>query len=157
MKLVIVGIGQELRGDDAAGALVVRRWAERNAGKLPADVKILPLPGLGLLDQLSGYGKAILVDAVLGGPGVSPGSFLFLKPDDLAAFTRGTGSAHGWGVAETLKLGEALGRDDLPAEINLLGIGGEQVEIAAGLSTSVEACIPAAVQALDRLVRKALA
>lgn len=157
--IIIIGIGQTLRGDDAAGVTVVETWAAQHTERLASsqvDAVQLPLPGLSLLDRISGYEYAILVDAVLGGPGVSPGSLLFLSPQDLSAFTRGAGSAHGWGVAESLKLAETLGREDMPKEIDILGIGGKQVEVGAPLSPEVAAALPEAVTALDQLVQRRL-
>ena len=151
----MIGIGQDLRGDDAVGMAVVRQWAADNPQKLASrqiEVDTIPLPGLGLLDQISGYQTAILVDAVLCGPGVDAGALFRLSPDDLADFTRGTGSAHGWGVAESLKLGRTLKMENLPEKIILLGIGGKQVDVGAGMSPEVAAAIPEAVLMLDQLV-----
>ncbi len=157
--LIVIGIGQTLRGDDAVGVTVVDTWTTQHPERLASplvDAAELPLPGLSLLDRISGYEYAILVDAVLGGPGVSPGSLLYLSPQDLSAFTRGAGSAHGWGVAESLKLAETLGRPDMPKEIMILGIGGIQVDVGAPLSPEVAAAIPEAVSALDQLIQSRL-
>ncbi len=153
--LVIIGIGQTMRGDDAVGVAVVEAWAAKypqHASHPQVATVLLRLPGLALLDHISRYELAILVDAVLGGPDVTPGSLLNLKPEDLASFTGGLGAAHGWGVAETLELARTLGRDDIPEEIKILGIGGIQVELGAGLSPEVEAAMPEAVETLDRMV-----
>lgn len=157
--VIVLGIGQLLRGDDAIGVTVVEEWADwyPEWSKHPLVATAFePLPGLALLDHISGYTTAILVDAVLGGPGVDPGALLYLTPEDLDGFTRGIGSAHGWGVAETLKLGQALGMADLPEKIIILGIGGIQVEIGAPLSPEVAQVIPQAATTLDYLVQTAL-
>ncbi len=153
--VIVIGIGQIFRGDDAAGPAVVEAWRRQRLEALQdplVSVAITPLPGLALLDQISGFEKAILVDAVLGGPGVSPGSLLLLDPEDLAEFSSEANSSHGWGVAETLKLAETLGRQDMPEEIIIIGIGAAQVELGAGLSPQVADAIPAAVEMLGRLV-----
>ncbi|MBN2045634.1 MAG: hydrogenase maturation protease [Anaerolineales bacterium] len=158
-RLIIIGIGQELRGDDAVGIAVVREWAVEYPKKLASpqiEVDFLPLPGLALLDHISGFETAILVDAVLGGPGVRPGSLLNLSPEDLVSFTRGTGSAHGWGVAESLRLGRTLKQEDLPEKIIILGIGGKQVDLGAKISPEVAEAIPEAVQMLDHVVEEIL-
>jgi hydrogenase maturation protease len=154
--LIIIGIGQTMRGDDSVGMCVVKDWEQQypeTAAHVLVSISFQPLPGLGLLDQLSGYETAILVDAVLGGPRISPGSLLYLGPEDLASFTRGTGSAHGWGVAESLKLAETLKRKDIPEQITILGVGGQQVDIGADLSPEVADALPDAVEALNRLVQ----
>lgn len=159
-KLVIIGIGQMTRGDDAVGVQVVEAWCRQyaeTAANPAVQVTFQPLPGLDLLDRISGYDRAILVDAVLGGAEVTPGKLFHLTPKDLASFTRGTGSAHGWGVAESLKLAETLGRKDMPGTIAILGIGGKQVEIGAALSPEVETALPKAVDALNQMVEDWLA
>jgi hydrogenase maturation protease len=152
-----------MRGDDAVGVQVVEAWSRQHAQTAAhplVHISFEPLPGLALLDQLSGFQAAILVDAVLGsadGTGVPSGALFHLDPGDLASFTRGTGSAHGWGVAESLKLAEAMGREDMPETITILGVGGKQVEIGAGLSPEVESALPEAVAALNRLVEEWIA
>jgi len=154
-ELKIIGIGQMMRGDDAVGLWVVDAWAEKyyQTASLPLiSVDYQPLPGLALLDQISGYQQVILVDAVLDGPEVVPGVPLQLETGDLACFNRGTGSAHDWGVAESLKLAETLGRKDMPEKLIVLGIGGKQVELGEDLSPEVAAAVPAAVDELNRLV-----
>lgn len=159
-KTIIIGIGQHLRGDDAVGVRVVEGWAAQHPKILSSpqvEVALIPLPGLALIDRISGFEYAVLVDAVLGGPGVSPGSLLCLTPDDLSSFSRGTASAHGWGVAESLALAETLKIEGLPAEIKILGIGGKQVGVGAGLSPEVEAVIPEAVQRLDQILQESAA
>ena len=154
-ELKIIGIGQMMRGDDAVGLWVVDAWAEKyhlTATYPLISVDYQPLPGLALLDQISGCQQVILVDAVLDGPEVVPGVSLQLGAGDLACFNRGTGSAHGWGVAESLRLAETLGRKDMPEKLIILGIGGKQVELGEDLSPEVAASVPAAVEALNQLV-----
>ena len=155
--LKIIGIGQMMRGDDAVGLWVVDAWAEKYHQTVShplVSVDYQPLPGLALLDQISGCQQVILVDAVLEGPGIQPGAPLHLAPEDLASFHRGSRSAHGWGVAESLKLADTLGRKDMPEEIIILGIGGEQVDLGADLSPEVAASMPRIVEALNQLVEE---
>jgi hydrogenase maturation protease len=158
--LVVIGVGQTLRGDDSVGPVVVEAWTEKypqTAQDPRVTVEVCNLPGLGLLDFLIGLEKAILVDAVLGGPSVSPGSLLHFCPSDLESFSPASGSAHGWGVAETLKLAETLQMEDIPEQINILGIAAAQVELGAEMSPEVENAIPAAVEKLQEMVVELLA
>ncbi|MEN8242640.1 MAG: hydrogenase maturation protease [Chloroflexota bacterium] len=153
--LVVIGLGQSLRADDGVGPKVVEAWAAMYPETAQAprlDVKLCALPGLALLDFLSGFEMAILVDAVLGGPCIVPGSLLLFNPADLESFSSAAGSAHGWGVAETLKLAETLGRDDIPNQIRVLGIAAAQVDLGLEMSPEVQAAVPAAVEKLQELV-----
>jgi hydrogenase maturation protease len=154
MKIVVIGIGQSLRGDDGAGPEAVRRWRETHpetAGRLEVRVEFAELPGLGLLDLLEGANAAVIVDAVQSR--AVPGTLLRLGPEDLASFTQDAGSAHGWGVAETLQLGRSLSPSLTDCRIILVGIATRQFKLGAGLSPQVDAALPKAVESIEKEVR----
>lgn len=147
-KVTVIGIGQSFRGDDAAGLEAVRRWREQfnaTASRPEVQVEVCELPGLGLLDLFEGADSVLLVDAVQSGARV--GTIHRIGPQELAAFTAESNSAHGWGVAETLGLARQLGLP-LPT-IHLIGIEAGQMDIGAGLSAEVEAAIPKACLAIE--------
>lgn len=154
--LAIIALGQELRGDDAAGLEAVRRWAAaypQTAEHPQVAVHLAGLPGLGLLELLAGCKAAILVDAVASGS--QPGKLHVLQEEHLASFAPGSGSAHGWAVAETLALGRQL-YPDFPEGIALLGIEIASLEPGAGLSSEVNQSLEQAVETIERLVQQAL-
>jgi hydrogenase maturation protease len=149
MNILVLGIGQSLRGDDAAGLEAVRLWQQ--AHPLTAQrvqVAISELPGLALLDFLSGVEAAILVDAVMAS--AAPGTLHRVGPDELEAFSAGSGSAHGWGVAETLQLGRSLYPSISDCRITLIGIEASQMDLGAGLSDEVQAALPGAAQMIEQ-------
>jgi hydrogenase maturation protease len=152
VKTAVIGIGQSLRGDDAAGLEAVRLWQEQcpqTARRV--RVEFSELPGLGLLDLLDGIDAAILVDAVHSEQ--IPGTILRLGPEDLTSFTPDAGSAHGWGVAETLSLGRSLYPTLTACRITLIGIVGGQFDLGAGLSPEVQAALAGAVERIKKEVR----
>ena len=66
-KIIVIGIGQSLRGDDAVGPKAVRQWQEsfpETASRPEVRVETLELPGLDLLTYLDGMDDAVLVDAI---------------------------------------------------------------------------------------------
>jgi hydrogenase maturation protease len=149
MNILVLGIGQSLRGDDAAGLEAVRLWQEQYpASAARVRVEMSELPGLGLLDLLDGMEAAILVDAMHRTD--QPGGLTRLGPDELAAFTPDSQSAHGWGVAETLFLGRSLYPQVAGCRITLIGIHSEQFDLGAGLSSSVQAGIAAAAELIEK-------
>jgi hydrogenase maturation protease len=151
-KLVVIGLGQELRGDDAVGIEVVRRWELEypETANLPdLQVEIAGLAGLDLLNLMEGMQAAILVDAVQSG--AAPGSLHELGPEELASFEAGAGSAHDWGVAETLAMAEALG-NALPGRLLLLAVEAGDMSLGAGLSPAVQGVLPQAVERLQEQV-----
>jgi len=151
----IIGIGQSLRGDDAAGLAAVRFWQERyqaNIERPYLQVELAELPGIGLLNLLIGTSIAILVDAVHSNS--KPGTIHLLSNDQLEAFTGGAGSAHGWGVAETLSLGEKLMPSSMPEKIILIGIEAGNLSLGESLSPQVELALPEVARLIEQLANR---
>lgn len=157
MRIKILGIGQSLRGDDEVGLEIVRRWQESHSADNPdhtIEVEIVESPGLSLLGLIAGLDAVILVDAIQSG--APPGTLHKLTEEDLLNFGEGTGSAHGWGAAETLSLGRQLSPDDLPERIFIIGVEAVQFELGEGLSPAVEASIPKAINMINQLIQELL-
>lgn len=155
MNIFILGIGQSLRGDDAAGLEAVRLWRE----KFPETarrvrVELSELPGLAMLDLFDGVDAAILVDAVQSP--ASAGTVISLGLDELASFTPDAGSAHGWGLAETLQLGRSLYPSLAKCRVTLIGIAGGQFGMGAGLSSQVRAAMEKAADMIEREIQNYL-
>ena len=156
-KLLVIGVGQTLRGDDAVGVVAVQSWQAQfpqTANHPEVQVEISELPGLDLLELLSGAEYALIVDAVQSGK--SPGEIHILDERGISAFDPGTGSAHGWGVAETIQLGRTLKRNDLPKEIKFIGIKAGQFETGASLSQEIIQNLPSIADEIENQVRKLL-
>lgn len=154
-KIVVIGIGQSLRGDDAAGLEAVRQWKERfpeTAGRPEVQIEASGLPGLALLDMLNDVEAAILVDAVQGS--ARPGTIHRLSEAELESFTSASKSAHGWGVAETLRLRRQL--TDARAKVRIIGIEAEQMELGSGLSKAIHEAIPEACNVLEEEIKALL-
>jgi hydrogenase maturation protease len=118
----------------------------------PAHVLVREHPGegAGLLDLLEGADQALLVDAWKSGP--EPG---VIRRIDLLAEPLPTGlagtSTHGFGLAEALELGQALG--SLPARCIVYAIAGDRFDIGAAPSPQVADAVTAtARRILDELV-----
>jgi hydrogenase maturation protease len=143
--VTIAGVGNDWRGDDAAGLIAARRLRELLPG-----VRVVEVGGdaSALLDAWTGAELAIVIDAVRSG--APPGTIHRLDGGPPAAMR--LGSTHAIGLAEAIALGRALGR--LPARLELYGIEAASFETGAGLSPEVAR----AVEALcERLSRAALA
>jgi len=157
MKVTVIGIGQTLRGDDAAGMEAVQRWQRiytDTSTRPDVNIQYCELPGLGLLDLLDGFGAAVIVDAVAG---AAPAGHVYrLSPDDLASFGTGAKSAHGWGIAETLELERKADPTRLQIPIRLVGIEGQEMGLGRPLSAAVEAALPAACEAIEAEVQALL-
>ena len=153
MGIAVIGIGQQLRGDDEAGLAAVRLWEEiypETAGDSMIRVELAESPGVGLLSLLAGVDSAVLVDAVL--VEGEPGDLLLLEESDLAAYLDGAGSAHGWGVSETLALGHKIQPEAMPERIIIIGIGAGQVGLGRGFSPGVAAALEPAARLIQEMV-----
>lgn len=154
-RVLVLGIGQSLRGDDAAGLEVVRQWRERfpeTAGRPEVRVEASELPGLALLDLLGEVGAAVIVDAVQSAH--PPGTVHRLTEEELQSFTSDARSAHGWGLAETLRMASQV-MEALP-QIRIVGMTAGQMEMGAGLSSSVADAIAKACEVLEEEVNALL-
>ena len=148
----IIGLGQSLRGDDAAGLAAVRLWQERyqeDNERPNLQVELAELPGIGLLSLLEGAGMAILVDAVRSG--ADAGTIHILSKEHLEAFQKESGSAHGWGVAETLALGEKVMPSTMPEKIIVIGIEGVDFSMGKPISPQVELALPEVARLIEQL------
>jgi hydrogenase maturation protease len=149
----VIGIGQSLRGDDGAGVAAVRYWNDTyqlNSGRGDIQVELAELAGIGLLELLEGAKCAILVDAVKSG--ATPGTIHQLSEGQVESFGTTAGSAHGWGVAETLSLGRMLSHSNLPEKIFLLGIEAVQLTLGDELSPEVQNALPEAARMIEQHV-----
>lgn len=157
MIITVIGIGQRLRGDDEAGLEAVALWQNKypvTAGNPLIRVEIAESPGIGLLNLMENAQAAILVDAVFSG--APPGSLVCLRREDLAAYLEGTGSAHGWGVAESLALGEKISPETLPEHILIIGIEAGQVNLGQDFSPEVSAALEKAADLIQETVHSLL-
>ena len=146
-RLLVLGCGNLLAGDDSAGAEVVRRLSST---KNPdCDFLSVPHPGVELLDVLPGAGAVLIVDAVASG---APPGTLHLIPwptSSVEPRAVGTLSSHGWGPIETLKLATALGRTLPP--VMILGIEIGELRPGAPRSAAVEMSVARVVERFPKL------
>jgi hydrogenase maturation protease len=149
-RLLAIGLGNELRGDDAAGLLVARAIRDRaGAGIEAAEHEGEPVA---LLDLWEGAELVVVADAV-GGSGAAPGTVHRFDAGEgpLPALFGGP-STHALGLAETIELARALGR--LPARLIVFGIEGERFGAgerpSAAVLGAVEPVAEAAVAVASR-------
>jgi hydrogenase maturation protease len=156
-RIVVIGFGQSLRGDDAAGLQAVHQWQAsfpETASRPEVQVEALEMPGLNLLDYLDGMEAAVLVDAVQSS--ALPGTVHRFRLKDAFSFTPDALSAHGWGVTETLQLGRALYPSLAKCRLILIGLTGKDFGMCTKLSPDVEAALPQAAEMIHREVSRLL-
>ena len=149
MARILIGTGNPLAGDDAAGRLVARKARPR----LPADVHVVEATGDGaaLLDLWNAGDDVILVDAaVSGGP---PGTIHMLEAADRPLPARfHLRSSHAFGVAPGIELARALSR--LPRRLALYAIEAGSFDTGAeptpDVARAIDEVADTVVAAFDR-------
>lgn len=145
-RVVVLGCGNVLAGDDGVGVAVIRKLDRE---RLPENVEVLEAgaPGLSLVEMMLGADRVILVDAFLGG--ASPGRVKRYPEEELPPVTYHGGQSHGVGLREALAWARLSLPGRFPAEVVVIG-----VEIRRpsrwheGLSPPVAAAVDEAVAAV---------
>jgi hydrogenase maturation protease len=136
MKVLVLGMGNPILTDDSVGLAVAERLRTCLAG---ADVTSSTLIGLGLLDDIAGYDKIFLVDAMSGGS--TPGTLKKIMRDEPGG-TRHLFTSHGINFFEIMELGALLGYD-MPEIGALYGIEiGEETNFGESLSPRIAELLP---------------
>jgi hydrogenase maturation protease len=130
--VIVIGFGNDLRGDDAAG-LVAARLVRAHA---PPDVRLHEVASdpTEAIDLWDGAARAIVVDAMQSGRPAGTVVRVDLL-DAAAAAGCALRSSHSFGVIEVVALARALGR--LPDEVVAFGIEGTEFSPGAPLSPDV--------------------
>ncbi len=144
-EILVLGVGNANRGDDAAGLMAVRRLKE--SGCDASMVLEHSGEGAALLEAWKNAHAVILIDAVFSGahPGTIHRLDASLQPLPAQIFRHST---HAFGVAEAIEVGRAL--HQLPGHVVVYGIEGRKFEPGAGLSHEVESAVRAVVQQVRR-------
>jgi hydrogenase maturation protease len=134
--IVVVGIGNLHRGDDAAGRVV----AQSLRGKLPEGVRIAEIEGDAgsLLAIFNDYDSAVLVDACVSGAPAGTVHRFDVSRSPLPQLGARL-STHGFGLAETIELARALGQ--LPSRCVVYAIEGNSFGSGERLSHAVEGAV----------------
>jgi hydrogenase maturation protease len=134
--ILVIGIGNPDRGDDAAGLAVARRI---KAATKPGEVTVRELVGdqLALIDEWTGATEVYVIDAVCSGG--TPGSvYKFDAADALTEQFRHRGT-HTFCLADVIELARAV--DRLPRHLAGFGIEGASFAIGDGLSPQAQAAV----------------
>lgn len=144
-RLAVIGVGNRMRRDDAAGLEVARRLLLAR----PAGVSVLEQGGepASLLESWAGLHEALVADAVSSGaePGTIHRFDASAEPLPTDAFGP---SSHALGLAEAIELGRELER--LPERLVVYGIEGHSFDHGEGLTERVETAVATLVTELHR-------
>jgi hydrogenase maturation protease len=161
-KILVIGLGNPILGDDGVGWRVVEQLSAQ-VGAAPGEEIQTPgekfftfdyasLGGLSLMERLVGYQRVILVDSME--TGQSPeGSVRVFSLEELSNPSAGhSASAHDTSLLTAIETGRKMGLA-LPESVRVVAIEARNVyDFSEELSPTVAAAVPVAVQAvLDEL------
>jgi hydrogenase maturation protease len=148
-SVLVIGVGNGLRGDDAAGLEVVRRLhgLEASGG---IRVRAHEGEGLALLDLWEDADAVVLVDTVRSGAPAGTIHRLDVALEPVPAGSHHS-TSHAIGPAEAIELGRALGA--LPARFVVYGVEAARFTTGAGLSDEVARAVDPLCAAVEREAR----
>jgi hydrogenase maturation protease len=147
MKILVLGLGNDILADDAIGHLAVRELEPRLAGR--ADVVASALHGLALLDLMMGYDAAVVVDAIQTGRR-APGEVFEIDPASLSPVE--VPSPHFAGLPEMMDLARRL-EVPFPERVRIVAIEVlDPLTVGGRMTPAVEAALPGLCAEVERVV-----
>ena len=156
-KILIAGVGNELRQDDAFGVLLVQKLQQE--ASFPSSVKVMEIgsAGIHLVQQLfDNYDVLILLDIVKWGGVAGTIHFKEVEVKDISQLPTDEkneflADMHYINPLKALMMAKAL--NVLPKKVIFLGCESEEhEEIGIGVSAAVEAALPLAFQKVKSFV-----
>lgn len=144
-KVLVLGIGNYLMGDEGVGVHIVQRMEKMG---LPEYVDVLDggTGGFFLMNVFDDYGKVIFLDATMDGK--KGGTIALLKPKFAADFPKAL-SVHDVGLKDMV---EALYLQDILPEMHLVTISVEGIQpMTIEMTKDVEGSIPKAIETILQL------
>ncbi|MGA2503495.1 MAG: hydrogenase maturation protease [Anaerolineales bacterium] len=154
MKILVIGLGNPILGDDGVGWRVVEEIARKTADRNDVEVDTASLGGLSLMERLTGYERVILVDSFFSGEKPIGTVSLFLLTDLQDLSSGHTTAVHDTSLRNALNVGRSMNiflpRDE---DVQIVAIEAENVyDFSETLSPPVEAAVPVAVEAVLQLI-----
>jgi hydrogenase maturation protease len=146
-KILILGLGNILLGDEGVGVRVAQQLA---AQPLPDEVEVIDggTAGYELLTFLEGREKVIIVDAIKADD--TPGSIYKFPPSVLEEDSSVHLSLHQIGLRNVFKMASLM---DITPEVMLIGIVPKDYQsYRIGLSPEVEAAIPEVIKSIFQII-----
>lgn len=132
-KKLIIGIGNPILSDDAAGIIVAEKINERIKDN-SFDVRIGSISGLKIVDAIAGYDEVIIIDTIYG---ENPGKFYQLPLEELKRSFHLT-SPHSLNLYTALKICDDMGLKK-PEKINIYVIEAKKIaQFGEGLSDDIK-------------------
>lgn len=144
MKTLVLGIGNDILGDDGVGIHIVRE-AAKHISSGDVIVEETGAAGLSLLERIKGYERLIIADAILT-DNTEVGKIHRLTLKDLAK-TNDSITPHEAALRTTLEIGNSLFPGEMPRDVVVFAVQTHDVDHVTGkMSRPVKAAVPEVVR-----------
>jgi hydrogenase maturation protease len=142
MRAVVLGIGNTILTDEAAGVRAVE--ALEQAYRMPDNVLVIDggTSGMEMIEDLSDLDFLIVIDVVK--TGAAAGTVVKIAGREIPIFFRNKLSPHQIGLPDVLASLELL--DAIPKEIMVLGVEPISLELGMDMTPTVAARVPQLVE-----------
>lgn len=152
MKIIVLGIGNLILGDDGVGIHVASELKNHiQDPSITIDEAITG--GMNLLDLILGYDKAIIIDAVKS----ETGEHGTVKRIPIGDFnTMHSCNPHDVSLMEAIQMAKKMGETRIPKEIIIIGIMMKTIpcEFGEQLSTDIQNAVPKAIELTLKEIKK---
>jgi hydrogenase maturation protease len=146
MKTIVLGLGNTSFGDDGVGVLIARELKNKISDS-QVEVAEAAVCGLDVVELVSGFQKAILIDAIVT-PGGTPGSIYRLDLSQVDVSRERV--SHKIDFLTAFQLAKKLGME-LPENLTVLAVEAENIEDSTEKCTDkVSSAIPPCVEMIMR-------
>jgi hydrogenase maturation protease len=156
MNALVLGVGNDIKRDDAVGlrvteALERRRTADAGDEADGLDFRTMTSGRIMLVDELRGYDRAFLIDAIKTESGEA-GDWYRFDPEDVEPDEESSGLAtHDVGLGTLTRLGEAMG-ESMP-EITIFAIEApEPFAYGEEMTEAMAEAVPELVETIDAAI-----
>ena len=138
MRAVVLGIGNTILTDEAAGVRAVEAF--EHTYKIPENVQVIDggTSGMEMIEDLSNLDFLIVIDVVK--TGAAPGTVVKIAGDEIPVFFRSKLSPHQIALPDVLASLELL--DTMPKEIIVLGVEPISLELGMEMTPTVAEKVP---------------
>ncbi len=158
MKTLVLGLGNELYGDEAVGIHVIRKLREdlekqEETAEWLEDVEFeeCSLSGLALLEVIVDYKNLVIIDSIKKEKPLT-GKIHFLEKKDLRHIPGP--SPHSVSIPQSLELGKKLGLK-VPSRIKIIAVEAKnQYNLGEGLTEEMTKAIPAIVKVVKKVLQE---
>ena len=152
MKTIVLGVGNQILGDDGVGVHVANEL-KKHIQQPDVAIDEAITGGMNLLDIILGYDKAIIVDAVKTETG-KKGEVKRIPLNDFS--TMHSCNPHDVSLTEAIEMAKKMGETGIPQEIIVIGVMMRHIpcEFGEKLSKDIAAAVPKAVEMILHEIKK---